>query len=224
MALPDKVVDTPLEAVAGLRDGMVIHVGGWGGIGVPEALIRAVAAIGVKGLTISTNNCGMGRPGDVGELFAAGCVSRVLTTFPVHKGAVQFQARLEAGEVELEIVPQGTLAERLRAAGAGLGGFFTPTAAGTPLGAGKEVRRIDGRDHVFEHPLRGDYALVRAAQADPYGNLRFRYAARSFNPIMAMAAAVTIVQADEIVPLGTIAPDDVHLPGVFVDRIVGSPQ
>jgi 3-oxoadipate CoA-transferase alpha subunit len=220
MALPNKVVDAADEAVAGLQDGMVLHVGGWGGVGVPDRLICAVAATGVKGLTIVTNNCGMGKPGDVGELFEAGCVSRVLTTFPVHKAGVQFLHRLEAGEIDLEIVPQGTLAERLRAAAAGLGGFFTPTAAGTLLGAGKETRIINGREHVLELPLSGDFAIVRARQADSYGNLRFRFATRCFNPVMAMAAAVTIVQVDELVPLGAIHPDDIHLSGAFVDRVL----
>lgn len=220
VALRPKVVSNPEEAIAGLCDRMVLHVGGWGGIGVPDVLIPAIARSGVRGLVISTNNTGMGMAGDVGDLFAAGCVSRVLTTFPVHVGATAFRARLEAGEVELEIVPQGTLAERLRAAGAGIGGFFTRTGAGTALGEGKEARVIDGREYVLEPALPGDFAVVRAAQADEFGNLRFRYAARGFNPVMAMAARFTVVQADELVPVGSIDPDDVHLPGIFVDRIL----
>jgi 3-oxoadipate CoA-transferase alpha subunit len=220
VTLPSKVVATADEAVVGLTDGAILHVGGWGGIGVPDDLINAVARSGVKRLTVSTNNCGMGQPGDVGELFAAGCVSKVLTTFPVHVGATAFRERLAAGEIEVEIVPQGTLAERLRAAGSGIGGFFTPTAVDTPLGEGKEVRLIDGRKYLFETPLMGDFAIVRASQADVFGNLRFRYATRGFNPMMAMAAKITVVQVDELLPLGAIDPDDIHLPGVFVDRII----
>ncbi|MCL1838721.1 MAG: 3-oxoacid CoA-transferase subunit A [Propionibacteriaceae bacterium] len=220
MGLRSKVKASPTEALAGLEDGMTLHVGGWGGIGVPDILIRAIAASGIRGLTISTNNCGMGRPGDVGELFAAGCVKKVLTTFPVHASGVQFKERLDAGEVELEIVPQGTLAERLRAAGAGLGGFYTPTSVGTPLAEGKETRVINGREYVLEMPLHADFAIIRAVQADTFGNLRFRYANRGFNPVMAQAGKVTIVQADEVVQPGAFNPDDVHLPGIFVDRIV----
>jgi 3-oxoadipate CoA-transferase alpha subunit len=147
-------------------------------------------------------------------------VSRAIVTFPVNPAAVAFRERVEAGEVEVELVPQGTLAERLRAAGAGIGGFFTPTGAGTELGAGKETRVIDGREHIYESALRGDVAIIRAAQADALGNLRFRFAARAFSPLMAMAGRRTIVQADEIVPVGSIAPDDVHLPGIFVDAVV----
>jgi 3-oxoadipate CoA-transferase alpha subunit len=218
---PDsKVAASVLDAVTGIEDGMVLHVGGWGGIGVPDALISAIAATEVRGLTIITNNCGMGVPGDVGELFHAGCVSRVLATYPVHAAALAFRARFAAGDVELQLVPQGTLAERLRAAGAGLGGFYTPTAVDTPLGEGKEIRTLHGTRYVFEEPLPGDFAIVRATTADPYGNLRFRYASRGFNPLMAMAAKVTIAQVDSLVPLGALKPDDVHLPGVFVDRIL----
>jgi 3-oxoadipate CoA-transferase alpha subunit len=215
-----KIVRSAREAVAGIGDGSVVLVGGWGGIGVPEELILALAEKAPRNLVIATNNCGMGRRGDVGELFRAGSVAKVLTTFPVNPAATAFQERLEKGEVELEIVPQGTLAERLRAAGAGLGGFFTPTGAGTLLGEGKESRTIDGREHIFEEPLKGDFAIIRASMVDTLGNLRFRFAARGFSPIMAMAGRTTIVQADELVPAGTIEPDDVHLPGIFVDRIL----
>jgi 3-oxoadipate CoA-transferase alpha subunit len=212
-------VATATEAVAGIRDGMTIHVGGWGGIGVPEALILALAHAAPKNLTITTNNCGMGKPGDVGELFKAGCVSRVLATFPVHEGALDFRRRMESGDVILDVVPQGTLAERLRAAGAGMGGFYTRTGVGTPVAAGKSTRVFDGHTYILEDPLPGDFAIIKANQADSFGNLRFRYAARGFNPVMALAATRTIVQVQELVPLGEIGPDDVHLPGVFVDRI-----
>jgi 3-oxoadipate CoA-transferase alpha subunit len=212
-------VETVADAVAGVADGMTVHVGGWGGIGVPDLLILALAEAGPKSLTITTNNCGMGRPGDVGELFKAGCVAKVLTTFPVHPGATAFRAVLDAGEVDLEVVPQGTLAERLRAAGAGLGGFFTPTGVGTPVAQGKAERRFHDRTYILEDPLPGNFALIKAAQSDPFGNLRFRYASRGFNPVMAMAASTTVVQVQELVPLGALAPDDVHLSGVFVDRL-----
>ncbi|WP_049564056.1 CoA transferase subunit A [Streptomyces sp. SBT349] len=218
--VPDKTVSDPAAAVAGVRDGAVVLVGGWGGIGVPEELIGAVAASGVTDLVLASNNCGMGRPGDVGQLFRNGQVRRAIATFPAHPAATDFRTRFENGEVELELIPQGTLAERLRAAGAGLGGFFTPTGAGTRLTAGRETRVIDGLPHILEPPLRGDMALIKADQADGLGNLRFRYAARGLNPIMAMAARTTVVQADELVPVGGIHPDDVHLPGIFVDRVL----
>ena len=223
-AVRPRVVSTVSEALGEIADGSTILVGGWGGVGVPDLLIRGVADLAPQGVVVVSNNCGMGRPGDVGELFAAGIVARVITTFPTNPLATAFRDRVEAGEVEVELVPQGTLAERLRAAGSGLGGFFTPTAAGTELAVGKESRTINNREHIFETPLAGDIAIVRAAQADPAGNLRFRYATRGFSPLMAIAGLVTIVQADELVPLGSIAPDDVHLPGIFVDRIVAGGQ
>nr|WP_203433938.1 3-oxoacid CoA-transferase subunit A [Jiangella asiatica] len=221
MAL-NKLVQDPSDAVAGIRDGSVVLVGGWGGVGVPDVLIDAVARLGASGLVVATNNCGMGRPADVGLLFRNGQVGRVIATYPVHPAATDFLARFESGEVELELIPQGTLAERLRAAGAGLGGFFTPTGAGTLLTERRETRVIDGLEHVLEPPLRGDFALIRAERSDELGNLRFRYAARGLNPVMAMAARTTVVQVDELVPAGRIHPDDVHLPGIFVDRILVS--
>lgn len=214
-----KVVLSAQEAVAGIHDGAVLLVGGWGGIGIPEELILALKSLAPRNLTVVTNNCGMGNVGDVGELFNAGLVIKAITTFPVHPGAVDFRAQVARGEVEVELTPQGTLAERLRSAGAGLGGFYTPTGVGTLLADGKECRVIKGKDYIFEESLFGDFAVIKAAQADPMGNLRFRYAARSFNPLMAMAAKKTIVQVDELVELGDIAPDDIHLPGIFVDQI-----
>lgn len=214
-----KLVRTPQEAVAGIIDGNLLLVGGWGGIGVPYELILATSKLPIRNLTIVSNNCGMGVEGDVGELFRAGLVSKVITTFPVHSEAVDYLDRVKKGEVEVELTPQGTLAERLRCAGAGLGGFFTPTGAGTELGENKESRIIDGREHILEQPLYGDYAIIKADQADLMGNLRFRFAARSFNPLMAMAARRTIVEVKELVSIGSIHPDDVHLPGIFVDTI-----
>lgn len=217
-----KIVDSLDAAFGRIGRGSTVLVGGWGRLGIPDRLIPYLAKHGGAGLTVVSNNCGVGIAGDIGDLFAAGLVSKAIVTFPVNPNATAFLERYEAGEIELELVPQGTLAERLRAAGAGIGGFFTPTGAGTELGAGKETRIIDGREHVYESALRGDLAIIRAAQADAMGNVRFRFAARAFSPLMAMAGARTVVQADEIVPVGSIAPDDVHLPGIFVDAVVSA--
>lgn len=214
-----KVVLSAQEAVAGIHDGAVLLVGGWGGIGIPSELILAVKSMGPRNLTVVTNNCGMGSPGDVGELFNSSLIAKVVTTFPVHAGAVDFRDQVSKGNVEVELTPQGTLAERLRSAGAGLGGFYTPTGVGTLMAEGKESKFINGKEYLFEESLPGDYAIIKADQADTMGNLRFRYAARSFNPLMAMAAKRTVVQVDELVEVGEIAPDDIHLPGIFVDQI-----
>ncbi len=220
-----KIVDSVADAVGPIPDKAVVLVGGWGGRGIPSQLIRYVADHAAPGLTAVSNNCGAGHPGDIGQMFETGVIAKVLTTFPVNPGALAFRSRYEAGELELELVPQGTLAERLRAAGAGIGGFFTPTGAGTELAEGKETRTLSGRPQIFETALAGDLALIRAAQADAMGNLRFRFATRAFSPLMAMAGRRTVVQADEIVPVGALAPDDVHLPGIFVDAIVqGEPE
>lgn len=216
----DKIVDSAGVALGETPAGSTVLVGGWGRIGIPDRLIPYLAKHTSGQLAVVSNNCGVGIVGDIGDLFAAGVVAKAIVTFPANVHATAFLERYEAGQVELDLVPQGTLAERLRAAGAGIGGFFTPTGAGTELGAGKETRMIDGREHVFERPLRGDVAIIRAAQADAMGNLRFRFAARAFSPLVAMAAARTVVQADEVVPVGSIAPDDVHLPGIFVDAVV----
>lgn len=215
-----KLVSSLEEAVGPVRAGTVVLVGGWGGRGIPDRLVRHLAAHAGSGLTAVTNNCGSGKPGDIGEMFDAGVISKVIATYPVNPSATAFRRRFEAGEVELEVVPQGTLAERLRAAGAGIAGFFTPVGAGTELADGKETRVIAGREHVYEAALPGDVAIIRASQADARGNLRFRFASRAFSPLMAMAGRRTIVQADEIVPVGAILPDDVHLPGIFVDAVV----
>jgi len=216
-----KIVASRHDAIAGLESGHSLLVGGWGGIGVPQRLILAAVQTAARNLTIVSNNCGMGQAGDVGELFRAGMVGKAIVTFPTSPKAVEFRKRYDANEVEVEVVPQGTLAERLRAAGAGIGGFFTPTGAGTPLAEGRETRVIEGREQLFETALRGDFAFIRVHQADAMGNARFRLAGRGFNPLMAGAAKVTVVEADEIVPVGSIAPDDVHLSGVFVDRVLG---
>lgn len=216
----DKVVASVDEAVADVQDGAVLLVGGFGGRGVPTRLIPGIARRGVKKLTVVSNNLGMGKEGDLGILFRNGQVSKAKASFPIRPGSDDFKAAFERGEVELEVIPQGTLAERIRAAGAGLGGFFTPTGVGTVLAEGKEVREMDGRLYVFERPLPGDFALIHARRADRYGNLRYHRGARNFNPVMAMGAKVTIVEVEELVPLGELDPEDVHTPGIFVDRVV----
>jgi 3-oxoadipate CoA-transferase, alpha subunit len=216
----DKVVASPDESVRDVFEGATLLSGGFGRAGIPLALIPAVARLGVRKLTVVSNNLGMGIPGDLGELFQNGQVSRVFSSFPLRPGSDAFRAAYDRGEIELNLVPQGTLSERIRAAGAGIGGFYTPTGVGTLLAEGKEVREIDGRRYVLETPLSGDFALVHAYQADRWGNLRFRGGARNFNPVMAMAGKVTIAEVEELVPLGGIDPEGVHCPGIFVDRVV----
>ena len=216
----NKVVGSVDEAVADIKDGAVLLVGGFGGRGVPTKLIPAVAKLGVKNLTVISNNLGMGDEGDLGVLFRNSQVSKAKASFPIRPGCNDFKDAYDRGEVELEVIPQGTLVERIRAAGAGIGGFYTPTGVGTILAEGKEVREIDGRLYVFEKPLPGDFALIRAKQADRYGNLRYHRGARNFNTVMAMAGKVTIVEVEELVPLGEMDPENVHTPGIFVDRVV----
>jgi 3-oxoadipate CoA-transferase alpha subunit len=219
----DKRVSSLAAAVAGIRDGSVILVGGFGNAGIPVELIDALIDQGANDLTVVTNNAGAGRT-DVAKLLATGRVRKIVCSYPRSSGSVVFEELYAAGKIQLELVPQGTLSERMRAAGAGIGGFYTPTAAGTRLAEGKETRRINGRDYVLEMPLRGDVALIKAETADRWGNLTFRLAARNFAPTMAMAAELTIVQARRIVELGQIAPEQVVTPGVFVDRIVEVPD
>ena len=213
----NKVVQSAADALAGMTDGARIMIGGFGLCGNPEALIAGVVELGVRDLTIVSNNAGNLGQG-LATWLRAGIVRRVEGTYI---GNHEDQHRLmAAGELETEIMPQGTFVERMRAAGAGLGGFYTPTGVGTVVADGKEVREIDGREYVLEKPLRADFALIRARRGDPFGNLRFWRSARNFSPIMATAAATTIAEIDELVGLGDIDPDDVHLPGVFVHRIV----
>jgi 3-oxoadipate CoA-transferase alpha subunit len=215
----DKRVATVADAVEGIEDGATVLVGGFGASGVPVDLVHALLDRGTTDLTVVTNNAGSGET-DVAALLRERRVRRIVCSYPRSSGSVWFEERWRAGEVELELVPQGTLSERMRAAAAGLGGFFTPTGADTRLAEGKEVRVIDGRRHVFEQPLRGDVALVRAARADRWGNLVYRTAARNFGPTMAAAAALTVVQVDEFVELGELDPEAVVTPGIFVDRVV----
>ena len=215
----DKRVPTLADAVQGISDGAVVAISGFGEAGNPTELVHALVEQGASDLTVVNNNAGTGQLG-LAKLLEAGQVSKVICSFPRSAKSVVFQDLYKAGKIKLEVVPQGTLAERLRASGAGIGGFFTPTSASTPLAEGKETRVIDGKDHVLELPIRADVALIKADKADPWGNLTYRKAARNFAPNMAMAAALTIVQARVIVGLGDIDPEQVVTPSIFVDRIV----
>ena len=215
----DKTIATSAAAVADVHDGATILLGGFGTAGLPTELTDALVARGARELTIVNNNAGNGDTG-LAALIGAGCVKKIICSFPRQADAWHFEKRYRAGELELELVPQGTLAERIRAAGAGVGAFFTPTAYGTDLAKGKETRRIGERDYVLEMPIHADFALIKAHRADRWGNLTFRMTARNFGPIMATAARCTIAEVDEIVPLGNIDPESVVTPGIFVKRIV----
>jgi 3-oxoadipate CoA-transferase alpha subunit len=215
------VVDNPDAAVAGVEDGSTVMVGGFGTAGQPFALIDALRRSGVRDLIVVNNNAGNGDLG-LAALLAAGLVRKVICSFPRQKDSWVFDGLYRSGRIELEVVPQGTLAERIRAAGAGIGGFYTPTGVGTLLGQGKEVRTIDGRDHVLEYPLRGDVALVSAHVADRMGNLVYRKTARNFGPIMAAAATLTVVQVSRVVEVGDLDPEAVVTPGIYVNRVVAT--
>lgn len=212
-----KVFPSAAEALFDLRDGVSIAVGGFGLCGNPEACIRAVAAAGVRGLTIVSNNCGNQGQG-LAILLKQRQVARVVCSFV--GGNPDLEQQMLAGEVQVELNPQGTLAERLRAGGAGIPAFYTPTGAGTVVAEGKDVREFEGRPCVLETALRPDFAIVRAEVGDALGNLRFYRTARNFNPLAAMAGRVTIAEVDALVPVGELGPDDIHLPGIFVQRVV----
>ncbi|MEU8929063.1 3-oxoacid CoA-transferase subunit A [Streptomyces sp. NPDC048409] len=207
------------EAVAGVQDGATVLVGGFGMAGMPVALIDALIRQGATGLTVVSNNAGNGDTG-LAALLAAGRVRKVVCSFPRQTDSWVFDGLYRAGRIELEVVPQGTLAERLRAAGAGIGAFYCPTGAGTLLAEGKEVREIDGRLHVLEYPIRGDVALIGAHRADRMGNLVYRKTARNFGPVMATAATTVVAQVREVVETGAIDPETVVTPSIFVDRVV----
>jgi 3-oxoadipate CoA-transferase alpha subunit len=215
----DKRVASLAEAVEGVRDGSTVLVGGFGSSGVPVELTHALLEQGARDLTVVTNNAGSGET-DIAALLRERRVRRIICSYPRSKGSIWFEELYRMGEIELELVPQGTLSERMRAAAAGLGGFFTPTGADSLLAEGKEVRMIDGRRHVLEEPLRGDVALVKAARADRWGNLVYHSAARNFGPTMAAASDLTIVQVRQFVELGELDPECVVTPGIFVDRVV----
>jgi 3-oxoadipate CoA-transferase, alpha subunit len=207
------------QAVSGIDDGSIVLIGGFGPAGQPVELIDALIRSGVKDLTVVNNNAGNGRVG-LAALLANGQVRKIICSFPRQADSYVFDQLYRAGEVELELVPQGNLAERMRAAGAGIGAFFSPTGVGTPLSDGKERRTIGGRDYVLEYPIKGDVALIKAFRADTLGNLVYRKTARNFGPVMATAAKTTVVQVSEIVEPGGIDPETVITPGIFVDRIV----
>ncbi len=209
----------PDDAVAGIPDGGTVMIGGFGSAGQPVELIEALIRQGATDLTVVNNNAGNGDHG-LAALIRAGRVRKVICSFPRQHDSHHFDKRYRAGEIELELVPQGNLAERIRAAGAGIGGFYTPTGVDTPLAEGKETREIDGRRYVLEFPLRADVALIRAHLADEMGNLVYRKTARNFGPIMATAATTTIVQVSDILPVGGLDPETVVTPCIYVDRVV----
>lgn len=214
-----EILESTDAAVAGIEDGSTILVGGFGLAGMPFDLIDALIRQGAKDLTIVSNNAGNGDVG-LAALLAAGRVRKVLCSFPRQADSWVFDDLYRAGKIELEVVPQGNLAERMRAAGAGIGAFYCPTAVGTPLAEGKEVREIDGRTYLLEYPIKGDYALIGAHVADTLGNLVYRRTARNFGPVMATAATTTIVQVDQVVEPGKLDPEAVVTPSIYVDRIV----
>ena len=218
----DKRVRSLAEAVAGIKNGSVVLTGGFGGAGSPEALYGALLEQGAKDLTIVNNNAGTGRTGLAG-LMDAGRVSKIICSFPRSSGSVVFEELYREGRIELELVPQGILSERMRCAAAGLGGFWSPTGVGTRLAEGKEEREISGKRYVLERPLKGDVALLKADRGDRWGNLTYNKSARNFNPTMAQAADLSIVQIREFVELGQIDPEHVVTPGIFIDRMVEVP-
>ena len=215
----DKTFPTAGAAVADVRDGATVMIGGFGTAGMPSELIDALIDRGARELTIVNNNAGNGEIG-LAALLKAKRVRKIICSFPRQVDSQVFDALYRAGEIELELVPQGSLAERIRAAGAGIGAFFTPTGYGTLLAAGKETRSIDGRNYVLEYPIHADFALIKAERGDRWGNLVYRKTARNFGPIMAAAAKCTIVQVREIVPLGALDPETIVTPGIFVQRVL----
>lgn len=217
-----RLLETADEAVAGIEDGATVLVGGFGLAGMPFELLDALIRQGATELTVVSNNAGNGDVG-LAALLAAGRVRKVICSFPRQSDSYVFDELYRTGRVQLEIVPQGNLAERMRAAGAGIGAFYCPTGVGTPLAVGKESREIDGRTYLLEYPIRGDVALICADRADPVGNLTYRKTARNFGPVMATAAATTVVQVREVVPLGALDPEAVVTPGIYVDRVVQVP-
>jgi 3-oxoadipate CoA-transferase alpha subunit len=215
----NKVSDSLQAAVADVPDGATVLIGGFGNAGMPAALIDALIAQGARGLTIVNNNAGNGETG-LAALLKARRVRKIICSFPRQADSYVFDALYAAGQIELELTPQGNLAERIRAAGAGIGGFFTPTGFGTLLAEGKETRVIGGRSYVLESPIHADFALIKAHRGDRWGNLVYRKTARNFGPIMAMAAKCTIAQVSEVVELGELDPENIVTPGIFVQRVV----
>ena len=214
----DKRVRSVAEALAGIKDGSVILLGGFGVVGQPQELLEGVIQSGARDLTIVSNNAGFGSA-MLPRLFGTGNVSKLICSFP-RPTPPEFEELFKRGRIKLEVVPQGTIAERIRAAASGIPAFYTPTAVGTKLGEGKETREFDGRVYVMERALHADIALIQAWCADRWGNLTYRSAGRNFNPIMAMAAELTVVQTRHIVELGELDPETIVTPGIFVDRLV----
>jgi 3-oxoadipate CoA-transferase alpha subunit len=214
-----KVVESPAAAVSGIEDGATVMIGGFGTAGMPAALVDALIAQGAGGLTVVCNNAGNGDTG-LAALLKAGRVRKIICSFPRQADSYVFDSLYRAGKVSLEVVPQGTLVERIRAAGAGIGGFFTRTSFGTTLAEGKESRDIGGHQYVLENPIHADVALIKARTADRWGNLIYRKAARNFGPVMATAAACTIAEVSEIVQLGRLDPESIVTPGIYVHRVV----
>ena len=215
----DKTFESLEKAVSDIHDGATVMIGGFGNAGMPSSLIDALIAQGARELTIVNNNAGNGETG-LAALLKAKRVRKIICSFPRQADSHHFDALYRAGEIELELTPQGNLAERIRAAGAGIGGFFTPTGYGTLLAEGKETRLIDGRHYVLESPIHADFALIKALHGDRWGNLVYRKTARNFGPIMASAAKTTIAQVAENVPLGALDPEVIVTPGIFVQRVV----
>jgi len=219
----DKRVASAREAVADVFDGATVMIGGFGEAGSPIELIHALIDQGAKDLVVVSNNTGTGLVG-LAALLRAGRVRKVVCSFPKTAGSTVFPDLYRAGKVELELVPQGTLAERIRAGGAGIAAFYTPTAVGTPLAEGKESRVFAGREHVLEHGIRADFTLVKGRIADPHGNVLYHRTARNFAPMMATVGTVTVVQVAEVVPAGALDPESIVTPGIFVDRVVHVPS
>ena len=215
----DKILPSAAAALADVPDGATVMIGGFGTAGLPNELVDALIAQGAKELTIVNNNAGNGDTG-LAALLAVGRVRKIICSFPRQADSHHFDRLYRAGKIELELVPQGNLAERIRAAGAGIGGFFTPTGVGTELARGKETREIEGKTYVFERPIHADFALIKAERGDRWGNLTYRMTARNFGPVMAMAARTTVATVHEVVELGALDPEAVVTPGLFVQRVV----
>ncbi|MAI36546.1 MAG: CoA transferase subunit A [Alteromonas sp.] len=217
MAGFNKVVNTYEEALSGLSDSMTVIAGGFGLCGIPEGLIAHIKTMGVKDLTVVSNNCGVDGFG-LGLLLEDKQISKMVSSY-VGENAL-FEKQLLNGELEVELTPQGTLAEKMRAGGAGIPAFYTATGYGTPVGEGKEVKEFDGRPYILEHAITGDFAIVKAWKADKFGNCVFRHTAQNFNPMAATAGKITVVEVEEIVEPGTLSPSEIHTPGIYVNRII----
>jgi 3-oxoadipate CoA-transferase alpha subunit len=219
----NKIVESAASALADVPDGATVMIGGFGTAGLPDELVEALIDQGARDLVVVNNNAGNGDTG-LAALLAAGRVRKIICSFPRQVDSHHFDRLYRSGHIELELVPQGNLAERIRAAGAGIGAFFTPTGFGTDLARGKETREIDGRWYVLEHPIHADFALIKAERGDRWGNLTYRMTARNFGPIMAAAARTTVATVYEIVPLGELDPEAIVTPGVYVQRVVSIPR